>query len=119
MSVDVKDLRTTLADYEDILTFVEVGEYITVKMQYQPGPRDRAKWEAINNQLKQFGGEWIRNGKFSHWKVKRGTPVTEPFPELPAISQIEEKPQLTLLGRLERVRDELDSIIERVREAGR
>jgi len=74
--MSVEDLQTALGDYEDILTFEEVGEFITVKMEYQHGPTGRAKWEAINEQIKQFGGEWISNGKLSHWKVPKvkGTP---------------------------------------------
>lgn len=104
--MSVEDLKTALANYEDILSFEEVGDFIKVTMEYQPGPKGKATWEAVNEQVKQFGGEWKSVGRGSHWAVPRKTAKAP-----------QKAPELTLLGRLELVRDELDSIISQVREA--
>lgn len=67
----LEDLKTALADYEDILTFEEVGEVVKVTMQYQRGPHGKVKWSAVNSIVKEFGGEWISLGRDSHFKVPR------------------------------------------------
>jgi len=76
MSWSVQDLRKALADYENLLTFEEVGDIIKVQVkEFLRGERGKAKWEAINEQIKQFGGTWVGGiGANSHWKVKRETP---------------------------------------------
>jgi len=105
----LEDVKTILANYEDILTFEEVGEIIKVQLtEFLHGEKGKAKWEAINMQVKELGGEWRGGlGKNSHWAIPRGTT------QKPA----EPKPQLTLLGRLELLHDELGDIIKTIREA--
>lgn len=96
MSVSLDDLRTALADYEDILTFEEVGDFIKVKMEYQHGERGKATWEAVNAQIKEFGGEWVSEGKWSHWKVPKGKRETPQKPTKASIfdKEIEEMKQI-------------------------
>jgi len=72
--VNLDDLKAAFADDEDILTFEDEGNYFTVKMEYQPGSLGKAKWDAINNQIKEFGGEWVSAGRMSHWKVPKKQP---------------------------------------------
>ena len=97
----VEDVRILFPkDLEELLTFEEVGEYIVIKPRQFLGSDKFAKVASI---IKQNGGEYISAGKQSRFQVKRGT---------------SQKPQLTLLGRLETVKAELESIIKIVREAG-
>ena len=66
----VEDLETALADFQGV-TVEDEGEYFNVKKKYERGPSGKQTWSKINQILKDFGGEWISNGKWSHWKVPR------------------------------------------------
>lgn len=66
--MSVEDLRTALADYEDWLKFTEEGDYIVVT----PKSYNNSKWQKVNPQIKELGGEWKSLGKMSHWKVPKG-----------------------------------------------
>jgi len=68
--LSVEDLKTALANYEDILTFELVGEVIKIiPKDFIPKP----KWEAINEQVKQLNGRYVGGIKERHWTVKRET----------------------------------------------
>ena len=66
----VEDLETALADFQGV-TVEDEGEYFNVKKKYERGPSGKQTWSKINQILKDFGGEWVSNGKWSHWKVPR------------------------------------------------
>ena len=68
MSLSIEDLQTALANFEGVTIEAE-GEYFNVKKNYERGPSGKQTWTKINQILKDFGGEWIPNGKWSHWKV--------------------------------------------------
>ena len=70
MSLSVEDLQTALANFEGI-TIEDEGDYFNVKKTYERGPSGKQTWSQINQILKDYGGEWIPNGKWSHWKVPR------------------------------------------------
>ena len=70
MSLSVEDLRKDLESFEGV-TIEDEGEFFNVKMQYERGASGKEKWNAINHILKGYAGEWISNGKWSHWKVPR------------------------------------------------
>ena len=102
----VDDLKTALADYEDILTFEEVGNYIKVQLkQFLHGDQGKAKWEAINNQVKEFGGKWVSLGKDSHWQVSKKV-------ESPKM------PQLDKDGLVLEAIDLMEKALTKLREAG-
>lgn len=70
--MSVEDLRTALADYEDWLKFTEEGDYIVIT----PKSYNNSKWQKVNPQIKELGGEWKSLGKMSHWKVPKGKQET-------------------------------------------
>jgi len=60
--VNLEDLRKDLESYEGV-TIEEEGDYFTVKMAYERGASGKEKWNAINQILRGYGGEWVSNGK--------------------------------------------------------
>jgi len=74
-------VKTVLANYEDILTFELVGDIIKVQLtEFLGGEKGKAKWEAINEQVKKLGGEWRGGlGKNSHWAIP-GKPTQKIVP---------------------------------------
>lgn len=108
MSLSLEDLKTALADYEDILTFEEVGEVVKVTMQYQHGPHGKVKWSAVNSIVKEFGGEWVSLGKDSHFKVPRQQ-TAQPTVNNPLIPQFESVQQ-NLETAMHAIRRALDLI---------
>ena len=66
----IEDLQTALSDFKGV-TVEDEGDFFNVKMEYQRGPSGKQTWSRINQILKDFGGEWISEGKWSHWKVPR------------------------------------------------
>jgi len=115
----VEDVKTALANYEDILTIEEVGEVIKVQLkEFLHDEKGKAKWEAINMQVKEFGGQWKGGlGKNSHWAIPRGTPQRPSREEVKFLEK-EPKQDLSLLGELEEIHDRLGELIKKVREAG-
>ena len=120
--MNLEDLKAAFADDEDILTFEDEGNYFTVKMEYQPGSLGKAKWDAINNQIKEFGGEWVSAGRMSHWKVPKKQPEN---PELEAdtdvkVAFIREATEMlrARVQMLERHNKEINNLLKRIKEAG-
>ena len=66
----IEDLQTALSEFKGV-TVEDEGEYFNVKKTYERGPSGKQTWSRINQILKGFGGEWIPNCKWSHWKVPR------------------------------------------------
>jgi hypothetical protein len=66
-----KDLRTALADYDNILGFEDVGEAVKVTMEYQRGAKGKETWGKVNAIVKEFGGRWLSQGRGSHWLVPK------------------------------------------------
>jgi len=96
-----ESVKKALANYEDLLNFEEVGEVIKIiPKHYLPKP----KWEEINLQVKELGGRYVGGIKETHWVIEKKAG------EKPT-------PQLTLFGRLELVKNELEAIIKTVKEA--
>ena len=48
-----------------VTTLLQDSGYVTIK------PRDlsRLDWRRINDKVKQMGGLWISNDRFSHWSI--------------------------------------------------
>jgi hypothetical protein len=78
-----KDLRTALADYDNILGFEDVGEAVKVTMEYQRGEKGKETWGKVNAIVKEYGGEWKSQGRGSHWTV----PKQQGFKQVPQPSK--------------------------------
>lgn len=108
MSLSLEDLKTALADYEDILSFEEVGEVVKVTMQYQHGPHGKVKWSAVNSIVKEFGGEWISLGKDSYFEVPR----RQGEPQIPNLEKVENHRQ-----NIWQILDDIERLLLKLRKA--
>lgn len=65
----IAQVRTTFPkELEDLLTFEEAGEYIIIRPRKYLGSENFAK---IASLVRSAGGEYVRAGKESHFKVPR------------------------------------------------
>ena len=111
MSEDVERIKKQLGEYEDLLTFEVVGENITIQLKaFLHGEEGKAKWEAINAQIKTLGGKWVGGiGKNSHWRV----PLKREPRKVDNLRPLEVN-----IERLEENVRELKAKIRELREAG-
>ena len=66
----VEDLKKTLANYENLLSFEQTGDNIKVQAtRFLP----KNQWDAINEQIRHLGGRYVSLGKDSHWIIKAET----------------------------------------------
>ena len=100
-----KDLRTALADYDNILGFEDVGEAVKVTMEYQRGAKGKETWAKVNGILKEYGGEWKSQGRESHWTVPKTVHFKQPaeFKQALTLKQ--------LLDRAEQLENQFHSFV--------
>lgn len=103
--MNAKDVQTWF-EAEGIaehFSFESEGNYVVVRAKNWLGKDVFAKAMNIN---RQHNGEWVRSGKLSHFRF--GVNTQQPV----------KTEELSFLGRLEALSDELGEIIREIREKG-
>ena len=59
------DVETALSEYKDKLTFELIKDKVFITAKWM----GKDKWREVNTIIEAHGGEWIKDGKDSHWEV--------------------------------------------------
>ena len=111
----VEDLETALADFQGV-TVEDEGEYFNVKKKYERGPSGKQTWSKINQILKGYGGEWVSNGKWSHWKVpKQQSEIKVILASKRRVQSEQPSSTKELMRRLSEARDLIQGVIDEMK----
>jgi len=78
--MSLEDLKTALADYEDILTFEDRGETVEILTK---GFIPKNKWASVNAIVKELGGKYFPANQSSDGKGRWKVPQQQASSETP------------------------------------
>ena len=126
--MNINEAKILLKDYEQDLEFEEAFGFILVKFKAFVS-KDR--FDKVYALVREAGGEYVSAGKKSHFRLRKD-PKTEaraapapkgpepptPQPQKPAGRMTQTKMMLTLRGRLELLKDEINSVLKAMDREG-
>lgn len=71
----VEEITNLLVGFKDLLTVEQEGNYIIVKAVTW---LEKENFQKIMTLLKEYGAEWLKAGKMSHWRIPVGTVEANP-----------------------------------------
>jgi len=67
----LNEIENALRDYtkKHAVEIIVIADAVHVKMEYVYGEKGKELWREINGVIKGLGGEWVSDGKNSHWRI--------------------------------------------------
>jgi len=70
--MSLESVRAKLGEDAKLVTIEKIGDVVKVAFrEFQFGEKGKETWNRVNSIVKELGGEWVSNGKLSHWKIPR------------------------------------------------